>query len=126
MVVVSEGIELGIPKGSAGAKDEFGHELLQERGVAAEIARRIEKGTGVEARCATIGHIQRGGPPTLFDRILATRLGAKAVDLAIAGRFGEVAVLRGTEIRGVPLDEAVGPSKMVSSDWLDLLHTFDG
>jgi ATP-dependent phosphofructokinase / diphosphate-dependent phosphofructokinase len=125
LVVASEGIELGRRKGSAGAKDEFGHELLREREVGAELARRIQDQTGVEARSAQIGHIQRGGSPELFDRILATRLGAGAVDLALAGRFGEVAVLRGPSVVGIPLDEAVGSTKVVTPDWLDLLHTFD-
>jgi len=125
LVVASEGIELGPRRGSAGAKDEFGHELLGEREVGRELARRIQDQTGVETRSAQIGHIQRGGSPELFDRILATRLGACAVDLALAGRFGEVAVLRGPVVTGIPLDEAVGTSKVVTPDWLDLLHTFD-
>jgi 6-phosphofructokinase 1 len=125
LVVASEGIDLGPRRGTAGSKDEFGHELLREREVGAELARRIQEGTGVESRSAQIGHIQRGGPPVLFDRILATRLGACAVDLAIAGRFGEVAVLRGSIVTGIPLEEAVGTAKTVSPDWLDLLHTFD-
>ena len=124
-MVVSEGIELGERRGSRAASDEFAHELLRERGVGEEIARRIQEHTGVETRSAQIGHIQRGGPPELFDRILATRLGAAAVDLALAGRFGEVAVLRGNVITGIPFDEAVGPPRVVSSDWLDLLHTFE-
>ncbi len=125
LVVASEGIDLTPRKGSAGKADEFGHELLRERGVGAELAKRIEAGTGIESRSAQIGHIQRGGPPTLFDRILATRLGVHAIDLALAGRFGEVAVLRGEEIRGIPLDEAVERNKLVTPGWLDLLHTFD-
>ncbi len=125
LVVASEGIELGPRKGATGAKDEFGHELLREREVGVELARRIQDRCGVESRSAQIGHIQRGGPPELFDRILATRLGAGAVDLALAGRFGEVAVLRGPSVVGIPLDEAVGTTKTVTADWLDLLHTFD-
>ena len=125
LVVASEGIDLGPRRGSAGAKDEFGHELLREREVGAELARRIQEATGVETRSAQIGHIQRGGAPELFDRILATRLGACAVDLALAGRFGEVAVLRGPTVVGIPLDEALGQTKTVTPDWLDLIHTFD-
>jgi ATP-dependent phosphofructokinase / diphosphate-dependent phosphofructokinase len=125
LVVTGEGIDLGSPKGSAGAQDQFGHELLRERGVGAELARRLRAATGAETRSAQIGHIQRGGAPELFDRILATRLGAGAVDLAIAGRFGEVAVIRGPSVKGIPLDEAIGTPKLVSADWLDLLHTFD-
>ncbi len=125
LVVASEGIDLGGAKGSAGGKDEFGHELLRERGVGAELARRIEKATGVEARSAQIGHVQRGGAPEVFDRILATRLGAGAVDLALAGKFGQVAVLRGESVTGIPLADAVGGPKVVSGPWLDLLHTFE-
>jgi 6-phosphofructokinase 1 len=125
LVVASEGIDLGPRRGSAGAKDEFGHELLREREVGVELARRIQEATGVETRSAQIGHIQRGGAPELFDRILATRLGAGAVDLALAGRFGQVAVLRGPAVVGIPLDEALGQPKTVTPDWLDLLHTFD-
>ncbi|HTW77328.1 MAG TPA: ATP-dependent 6-phosphofructokinase [Thermoplasmata archaeon] len=125
LVVASEGIALGPRTGSTGARDEFGHELLREREVGAELARRIQEATGVESRSAQIGHIQRGGPPELFDRILATRLGAGAVDLALAGRFGEVAVLRGERVVGIPLDEAVGTTKTVTPDWIDLLRTFE-
>ena len=125
LVVVSEGVELGTARGSVGGTDQFGHELLRERDVGASVAARIQQLTGVETRSAQIGHIQRGGAPTLFDRILATRLGAKAVDLALAGRFGEVAVLRGAEVIGVPFDEALKEPKRVGPDWLELLHTFD-
>lgn len=125
LVVVSEGIDLGPRRGSTGGKDEFGHELLREREVGVELARRIQEQTGVESRSAQIGHIQRGGAPELFDRVLATRLGAMAVDLALAGRFGEVAVLHGEVVVGIPLEEAVRAPKLVSADWRDLLHTFE-
>ncbi|HTW55800.1 MAG TPA: ATP-dependent 6-phosphofructokinase [Thermoplasmata archaeon] len=125
LVVASEGSDLGPRRGSTGGKDEFGHELLGERQVGSELARRIQERTGIETRSAQIGHIQRGGAPELFDRILATRLGAAAVDLALAGRFGEVAVLRGPSVIGVPFDEALRSPKTVSPDWLDLLHTFE-
>jgi 6-phosphofructokinase 1 len=125
LVVVSEGVDLGPRKGSAGGKDEFGHELLKEREAGPEVARRIEAATGIESRSAVIGHIQRGGSPTMFDRILATRMGATAVDLIEAGRFGEVAVLRGADVIGVPFDEALRENKKVGPAWIDLLHTFD-
>ncbi|HUI38760.1 MAG TPA: ATP-dependent 6-phosphofructokinase [Thermoplasmata archaeon] len=125
LVVISEGVEIGSARGSAGGKDDFGHEILKERHLGEEVARRIESVTGIEARSASIGHIQRGGAPTLFDRVLATRLGAKAVDLALEGKFGTVAVLRGSEVIGVPLDEALRAPKLVPPDWRDLLHTFD-
>jgi ATP-dependent phosphofructokinase / diphosphate-dependent phosphofructokinase len=125
LVVVSEGVNLGLAAGGTGAKDEFGHELLRERGVGAELARRIGAATGAETRSAQIGHIQRGGAPEVFDRILATRLGAEAVDLALAGRFGEVAVLRGSEVTGIPFDQALSGTRAAEAAWLDLLHTFD-
>lgn len=125
LVVASEGIEVPLGGGGAAASDQFGHALLRERGVGAWLARRIEEVTQIETRSAQIGHIQRGGEPTLFDRLLATRLGSAAVDLAEAGRWGEVAVLRGEHVVGVPLAEAVGTSKVVSAPWADLLHTFD-
>ena len=125
LVVASEGIDLGPQRGSTGGRDEFGHELLREREVGVELARRIQAATGIESRSAQIGHIQRGGAPVLFDRILATRLGACAVDLALSDHFGEVAVLRGPRVVGISLDEAVGSSKVVTPDWVDLLHTFD-
>lgn len=125
LVVASEGADLGAAHGAAGGGDQFGHELLKERGVGALLAQRIEAALQIETRSAQIGHIQRGGPPTLFDRILATRLGVQAVDLVNAGRFGTVAVLRGEAVTGISLDEALAHPKRVSADWLDLLHTFD-
>ncbi len=125
LVVTSEGIDLGLRAGAKGARDEFGHELLAERGVGAALARRIGVATGVECRSAQIGHIQRGGAPVIFDRILATRLGAGAVDLALAGNFGQVAVLHGREIVGIPFDQALRGTRTVPLEWLDLLHTFD-
>ncbi len=125
VAVASEGVDLGLRAGSTGAQDEFGHELLGERGVGAELARRIQAATGAETRSAQIGHIQRGGPPEIFDRLLASRLGAGAVDLAVAGRSGEVAVLRGEVIVGLPLDQALVGTRTVDPAWLSLLHTFD-
>ena len=125
LVVASEGVDLGGRRGETGARDQFGHELLRERGVGEEVARRIQEATGAETRSAQIGHIQRGGAPELFDRILSSRLGAAAVDLAIAGRYGQIAVLRGGAVVGIPLDEALSGPRTVDAPWLDLLHTFD-
>lgn len=125
LIVTSEGVDLGASHGATGTQDGFGHELLGERAVGVRLARRIEELTGIESRSAQIGHIQRGGRPTLFDRILATRLGAAAVDLARAGHVGQVAVLRGEVIAGVPFDEALRENRRVGPGWLDLLHTFD-
>ena len=125
VIVASEGIDLPLEEGGKAEGDQFGHALLRERGVGAWLAKRIEGATGIETRSAQIGHIQRGGPPTLFDRILATRLGSGAVDLALAGKFGHVAALKGGQVVGVTLDEATRSTKVVDASWLDLLHTFD-
>ena len=81
----------------------------------------IQRSTGIEVRSAVIGHIQRGGAPTLFDRILGTRLGVKAAELAIEGRFGHMAALRGDRIVSVSLSEATSELKTVSPEWLKLL-----
>jgi phosphofructokinase-like protein len=126
LVVASEGAEVSSDlRGGTATRDDFGHEILREKGVAAYLARRLEEEGGWECRTAVIGHIQRGGPPTLFDRVLATRLGAYAIDLVERREFGKVAVLRGEEIRAIPLAEAVARTRKVSPYWLDLLHTFD-
>jgi ATP-dependent phosphofructokinase / diphosphate-dependent phosphofructokinase len=125
LIVASEGIDVGSVQRTTGGADEFGHELLKERGVGSFLAKRIEAETGVETRSVQIGHIQRGGPPTLFDRLLSLRLGSRAVDLVLEGRFGEVAVLRGEQVIGVPLEEALKSPKVVNADWINLLHTFD-
>lgn len=119
-VVVSEGITVTENKNEK--LDDFGHMLLQNRGVGPEVARIIEEKTGISTRSATIGHIQRGGSPTLFDRILGTRVGVKAIDMVHAGEFGKMAALRGTEIVAIPLMEAVGKLRTVSKEWIDLLE----
>jgi ATP-dependent phosphofructokinase / diphosphate-dependent phosphofructokinase len=125
LIVASEGIKVPSAAGGDASADQFGHALLKDRGVGAWLAKRIEDKTGIETRSAQIGHIQRGGEPTLFDRMLATRLGFHAVDLALSGHFGEVAVLRGERILGIPLEEALRAPKVVDASWMDLLHTFD-
>ena len=83
------------------------------RGVGQLLAEEIEKWTGKEARCAVLGHIQRGGTPTAFDRVLATRFGVHAIHAVIDGEFGTMVALCGTEIVRVPLAEAVNELKLV-------------
>jgi 6-phosphofructokinase 1 len=121
LVVSSEAIDFG----DTGEEklDEFGHMILKERGVAERLAKIIEEKTGIETRSAVIGHIQRGGPPTLFDRMLGTRTGVKAADLVHEGRFGQMVAQRGDKIVDVSLTEATGTLKIVSPDWLALLDT---
>jgi len=100
--------------------DQFGHIILKERGMGEKIAKYIEDKTGIETRHAVIGHMQRGGQPTLFDRILATRVGIKAAELIRDEDFGKMAALVGNKIVGVPLKDATGKLKVVSEEWFKL------
>jgi len=121
-IVASEGVE--VTPATSEKLDDFGHMLLQDRGVGPEVARILEERTGISTRSATIGHIQRGGSPTLFDRILGSRVGVKAVEMIHRGEFGKMAALRGTEVIAIPLTEAVGTLKTVPQEWVDLLRVF--
>jgi phosphofructokinase-like protein len=121
-IVASEGVE--VTPATSEKLDDFGHMLLQDRGVGPEVARILEERTGISTRSATIGHIQRGGSPTLFDRILGSRVGVKAVEMIHGGEFGKMAALRGTEVIAIPLTEAVGTLKTVPQEWIDLLKVF--
>lgn len=113
LVVVSEGTEL-VGLDEAGAEvDAFGHVVLRERHVGEHVAQIIEERTGIETRHAVLGHIQRGGSPTPFDRILGTRVGVLAADLVRDGQWGMMAALRGTEVIAVPLEHAVARLKTV-------------
>jgi phosphofructokinase-like protein len=107
IVVAAEG---AVPKQgtmalSAGELDEFGHPRLG--GIGYRLEQEIEERTGYETRATVLGHVQRGGTPTPFDRVLATRFGLAAVDAAHAGEWGMMTALRSTEIELVPLAEAV-------------------
>ncbi len=124
LVVCSEAVDMG---GHGEEKlDEFGHMILKERGVGERIAKLVEKETGIETRHAVIGHIQRGGAPTLFDRILGTRVGLKAAELVHEGKFGQMAALRGDSVEGVSLEEATGELKTVSPQWFAIMDTLTG
>ena len=94
--------------------DSFGHVRLG--GVGQLLAEEIEKRTGKEARCTVLGHIQRGGTPTAFDRVLATRFGLHAVAAVYDEAFGTMVALRGTNIVRVPLVEATRELKLVPVD----------
>ncbi|HMC07702.1 MAG TPA: 6-phosphofructokinase, partial [Actinomycetota bacterium] len=124
LVVASEGIKVpGVDEGTE-ELDEFGHMILRKRGVADQLTQLIESETGIETRSAVIGHIQRGGSPTLFDRILATRVGVKAADLVVEGSFGQMAALRGNDVLGVSLEEATAQLKTVPPEWSRLMEVF--
>jgi len=126
IVVVSEGYELEGGGDEAGEVDQFGHTRLSERGVGARVASEIEQRTGFETRVTVLGHVQRGGSPTPRDRVLATRYGLKAADLAHDGRFGRMAALRGDSIVDVSLEEATAELKTVPEDWYEVARAFFG
>lgn len=123
LVVASEAIDLPGSEGKSKQLDEFGHEILKDRGVAERLTEVLQRETGLETRSAVIGHIQRGGAPTLFDRILGTRVGVKAAELALEGDFGKMVALKGTEVEPVSLKDATAELKTVTPEWLKLLDT---
>jgi 6-phosphofructokinase 1 len=126
IVVVAEG---AVPKeGSmvlqAGELDAFGHVRLG--GIGERLAAEIEQRTGKEARAAVLGHIQRGGTPTAFDRVLATRFGLSAIDAVHEAAYGSMVALRGTDIVRVGLHEATKELKTVPPDRYHEAEVFFG
>jgi len=113
IVVVAEGAvpAEGTLTLAAGTTDEFGHARLG--GIGYVLEREIEARTGFETRATVLGHVQRGGTPTAFDRVLATRLGLAAIDAAHSGSWGMMTALQATQIRLVPLAEAVASMRTV-------------
>lgn len=125
IVVAAEGATL--PEGHVTKeteKDAFGHVLLG--GIGERLAKEIEKRTGFETRSVALGHVQRGGSPTAFDRILATRYGLLAAELVEKKRWGTMAAWRGGEFVPVPLAEATAELKTVDPALLDLAAVFYG
>ena len=126
LVVAAEGADiegLGITeKEATGQVDAFGHQQMVARALGDRLAEALGKLTGIEARALVLGHLQRGGPPTAFDRILGARTGAAAVDLVTSGIYGKVPVLRGSSIVPIALSEAVAVNRTVD---LDLYHLAD-
>lgn len=128
IIAVSEG---AVPKEGSMVlqtedKDAFGNVRLG--GIAKRIAKDIEKKTGVECRSVVLGHLQRAGKPTVFDRILGTRLGIKAVEMIDKGEFDKMVSLKGTEIVAVPIEGAVGKYKTVPKERIEeskLFYEYD-
>lgn len=104
--------------------DEFGHVRLG--GIGEILGQEIEKKTGFETRVTVLGHIQRGGSPTAFDRILGTRFGVKAVELVKSKQFGRMVALAGQKIIDVPLEEAVRELKTVDMELYEIAKVFFG
>ena len=117
IIVVSEGAvpaEGGDMTLQSGEKDAFGHVRLG--GIGDRLANEIEQRTGKEARAVVLGHVQRGGTPTAFDRWLATRFGLQAITAVHEKDFGKMVALRGTDIIRVPLIEGTGELKLVKPE----------
>ncbi len=108
-------------------KDAFGHVMLGTGiGIGEVLKNEIADRTDLETRHVVLGHVQRGGSPSAFDRVLGTRLGVKAVEMAEEGLFGKMAALRGNEVVAVDLGEAVGTLKTVPGDLIDTARLFFG
>lgn len=126
IVVIAEG---AMPKDGEvilkdGTLDSFGHVRLS--GVGEWLAKEIEKRTGKEARTTVLGHVQRGGTPSAFDRWLATRFGLHAIDAVKEGDFGKMVALRGTDIVRVPISEAIAELKTVQPELYQEVGVFFG
>jgi len=126
IVVVAEGANI---KGHAqvqrnAKKDAFGHTLLG--GISHVLSKEIEKRTGYETRVTELGHIQRGGSPTAFDRVLGTRFGVKAVELVKRKQFGFMAALKGSEINAVKIKDATAKLKLVDRKIYLMANKFFG
>ena len=126
IVVVAEG---ATPKdgdviSEFASKDAFGHVRLG--GIAVGLEKAIEERTGYESRMTILGHVQRGGTPCAYDRVLGTRFGVAAIDAASEGDYGKMVALRGTEIVRVPLDEALAEPKLLDRELYETAEVFFG
>jgi 6-phosphofructokinase 1 len=126
IVVVAEGAtpKEGTMETVGGETDAFGHVRLG--GIGVRLEKEIEDRTGFETRATILGHIQRGGTPTAFDRVLATRLGIAAIDAAHVGQWGNMASLRGQKIEMVPLAEAVKELRTVTDQEYAVAEALSG
>lgn len=110
IVVAAEG---SYPEGRAPVYQSSGSGEKRLGGIGQIVSEELEQRTGLESRATVLGHLQRGGSPTSFDRVLATRFGVAAVELAAAGRWNEMVCLQGGAIRGAPLAEAIAEIKRI-------------
>ena len=126
IIVVAEGAK---PKGGveivySESLDEFGN--IRLGGIAYYLGKEIEKSLKVETRVVVLGHVQRGGSPTAYDRVLATRFGIAAINMVHEGKFGQMVSLKGNKITSVPLKEVVGKRKTVDLELYDTASVFFG
>ncbi len=126
IIVVSEGAH---PRdadlsSSSGEVDAFGHVRLG--GVAVMLESEIERRTGFETRMTILGHVQRGGTPLAYDRVLGTRFGVAAIDAVSRGDVGKMVALRGTDIVAVPLADALAEPKLLDPGFYETAEVFFG
>jgi len=126
IVVIAEGAK---PKGGveivySESLDEFGH--IRLGGIGYYLGKEIERCLNIETRVVVLGHLQRGGTPTAFDRILATRFGIAAIDLVHEGKFGYMPGIKGNKIVSVPLKDVIGKRKTVDLELYDIASVFFG
>jgi ATP-dependent phosphofructokinase / diphosphate-dependent phosphofructokinase len=127
IVVIAEGAhweDIGVPLVPEHERDECGHEKFV--GVGNILGKELERHLGIETRVTILGHIQRGGSPTAFDRVLATRFGVAAVELVHAGEYGKMVALQGNQITSIPLESAVSHLKTVDPEFYELAMTVIG
>jgi phosphofructokinase-like protein len=126
IIVVSEGAvpKEGTMELQSGELDAFGHVRLG--GVGSRLAEQVEARTGYETRVTTLGHVQRGGTPTAFDRVLATRFGVAAIDAVHDSAWGTMVALQAGSVVRVPLAEAVGELKLVDPELYEVAQVFFG
>ncbi|KAA6462088.1 ATP-dependent 6-phosphofructokinase [Acidobacteria bacterium AB60] len=121
VVVVAEGCHL--PEGGqvtgSGEVDSFGHARLS--GIGEALAKLIEKQTGFETRSVNLGHTQRGGVPTAYDRLLGQRYGLHAIDMVHEGKWGRIAVLKGTDITDIPIKDAISTNRRLDQRFFDVI-----
>ncbi|MFC1558467.1 6-phosphofructokinase [candidate division KSB1 bacterium] len=127
IIVVAEGAKLSDEENYITASNEvdaFGHVMLG--GIGEVIGKAIKKETGMDTRVTKLGHIQRGGSPTAFDRVLATRFGVAAADLVHEKYFGQMVALQRNEIVSIPIKEAIAESKTVDMEIYNIAKVFFG
>ncbi|MDQ3327768.1 MAG: ATP-dependent 6-phosphofructokinase [Chloroflexota bacterium] len=119
LVVAAEGVQLGETPASENAKtDAFGHVQHAEKAVGETLAQLIEERLGWETRSVVLGHLQRGGSPSAFDRVLGARYGATAVEMVHRGEFGQMVVIKGWKLSSVSLEGIAGKTKTLDAAFI--------
>jgi 6-phosphofructokinase 1 len=127
VIVVAEGAQItGLETASPDGRDadQFGHVRLSERNVGQRVADEIERRTGAEARVTVLGHVQRGGSPSVRDRVMGLRFGLAAVDFLHEGTVGVMVALHGHTIVPVPLSHVLGKTRTVDPELYKMAREF--